>query len=268
MDRRRLLLIGIAALLVGSFSSSAVYRSLQKRMVPPTPGVEVVVAARELVPGQALEETDLRIVKYPAEFLPADVLHSTAAALRSSVLLPVAKGGFLTSANLSTEGDQDRLERLIPAGMRAAAVSVNDVSSVAGFARPGSLVDVLVTVPTADKHGLQTMTVLQRVRVLASGNQMEGNPTKDGHDARVVTLLVTPEEAEKLALATQEGRVQLVIRNPLDGSQENRPPVDRLEGPSSPRKTIRVKYVPAPAPAECEITIIRGTSTDCVKKKN
>ena len=268
MDRRRLLLIGIVALLVGAFTSFAVYRSLQKRIVQPPPGVAVVVAARDLVQGQALGENDLRVVNYPADFLPIDALHSTVTAVKRSVLLPVGKGHFVTTGNLAMEGDKDRLEHLIPPGMRAAAVSVNDVTSVAGFTRPGSLVDVLVTGPTPDQKGLRSMTVLQRVRVLATGTQMEGNPTKEARDARVVTLLVTPEEAEKLAFAMQEGRVQLVIRNPLDGSQETRPPVDSLEGTRSSKRTVRVKYVPAPAPAECEITVIRGERTDCVKNKN
>jgi pilus assembly protein CpaB len=166
------------------------------------------------------------------------------------------------------DGGTDRLEHRIPVGMRAASVSVNDVTSVAGFARPGSLVDVLVTGPTPDARRLQSMTVLQRVRVLASGNEMEGSPSKEGRDARVVTLLVTPEDAERLALATQQGRVQLVIRNPLDGSQDKRTPIDSLGGVSPARNRVRVKYVPAPEPAEHEIELHRGDHVDRIKVKN
>jgi pilus assembly protein CpaB len=84
------------------------------------------------------------------------------------------------------------------------------------------------------------MTVLPRVRVFGTGNEVEGNPAKNAGDAHVVTLLVTPEDAEKLALATQQGRVQLIIRNRLDSSQETRLPVNRLEGSPSTRKQIRV----------------------------
>jgi pilus assembly protein CpaB len=268
MNRRRLLFIGLLALLVGSFSSFVVYRNLRKQAMLPAPGVAVVIAAHDLVSGQMLGDHDLKLVVYPDGSLPEGSLHSMAAAIGHSVVLPIAKGNFVTSNNLAADGNADRLERLIPAGMRAASVSVNDVTSVAGFARPGSLVDVLVTGPTPDAHRLQSMTVLQRVRVLATGNQMEGSPSKDGRDARVVTLLVTPDDAERLALATQQGRVQLVIRNPLDGSQDKRTPIDSLGGISPARNRVRVKYVPAPDPDEHEIELHRGEHVERIKVRN
>jgi pilus assembly protein CpaB len=268
MNRRRLVFIGIAALLVGSFSSSAVYHALQTRLSRQQPGVEVVIAARDLAPGEQLEERDLKVVTYPREFLPKAVLRSKANAMRASVLLPRAEGDFVTSANIAMDGEKGRLEHLIPSGMRAAAVSVNDVTSVAGFARPGSLVDVLVTGLAPDGRGLQSLTVLQRVRVLAAGTEIEGNPTKDVRVAHVVTLLVTPEEAEKLALATQEGRIQLIIRNPLDSGQEKRPPVNSLDGLPLAKKQIRVKYVPVPAAPDHEIELLRGGHSERVRVKD
>jgi pilus assembly protein CpaB len=185
--------------------------------------------------------------------------------LRQSVLLPLAKGSFLTSRDLLNE-KEDRLERLIPTGMRAAAVSVNDVTSVAGFARAGSVVDVLVTGPGGDNRRLETMIVVPRVRVLATGSQMEGTVGKDRREARVVTLLVTPEEAEKLALAAQQGRIQLTIRNPSDGSQDQPPPIDSLN-PVPSRKRIRVKSAPASAPLEHDIDIDRGGHVEHIKLK-
>lgn len=268
MDRRRLLFIGMVALLVGSFSSSAVYRSLQARATRPAPGVEVVVAARDLVPGESLAERDLKVLTYPGGFLPDGVLHAAAAAVNRTVLLPVGKDEFMTSNNLGVDGEKHRLEQFIPAGMRAASVSVNEVASVAGFGHPGSLVDVLVTGRTQDDHHLQSMTVLQRVRVLATGTQMENSPAMEAREAHVVTLLVTPEDAERLAFATQEGRIQLIIRNPLDNGQEERIPVNSLDCPPSRRKQIRIKYVPVPASPEHEIELLRGGHSERVKVKN
>ncbi len=266
MNRRRLVFIGIAAVLVGSFSSSAVYRSLQKRMERPVTSTPVVVAARDLMPGEALEEHDLKVLAYPSAFLPDGVLHSTESALKRSVLLPVGKGQFVTSNNVGIDGEGHTLERLIPAGMRAAAVSVDEWTSVAGFARPGSLVDVLVT-GNVGTGRLQSMTVLQRVRVLAVGSQTEASKQSAGPSARVVTLLVTPGDAEKLAFAAQEGRIQLSIRNPVDSSQENRTPVNSLGGPPAARK-IRLKYVPAPVPPEHEIDIFHGDHVERIKVKD
>jgi pilus assembly protein CpaB len=152
--------------------------------------------------------------------------------------------------------------------MRAAAVSVNDIASVAGFARPGALVDVLVTGQAPDTHRLQSMTVLQRVRVLANGTQMEGNAAKDARETHVVTLLVTPEDAEKLAFAAQEGRLQLIIRNPRDSSQERRVPVNRLDGVPTDRKQIRIQYVPTPTSPEHDIELIRGGHSERIKVKD
>lgn len=244
MDRRRLLLIGIAALFMGGLFSSVVYHSLQRRMNLEKPGVYVVVAARNVMPGQKLEERDLKVVRYPNDFLPPDVLHTQAGAIGRWAGVPMVQGDFVTSNKLTDDGG---LPSLIPVGLRAAPVSVNDVVSVAGFAKPGTLVDVLVTGYAPDSHKLQTITVLQNVRVLAAGTQLEHTAANEAREARVVTLLVSPEDAEKLTLATQEGHIQLIIRNPRDPSQEKRLPVRDLYD-SAPRKTpVQVKYVPAPA---------------------
>jgi len=268
MDRRRLLFIGLTALLVGSLSSSAVYHSLQKRTTSRATGVNVVVAARDLAPGERLGESDVKVVTYPDGFLPEGVVHSKDDAVKASVLLPVAKGVFITSFKLETDGETGRLERLIPPGMRAAAVSVNDVTSVAGFVRPGAVVNVLVTGQAPDTHRLQSMTVLQRVRALANGTQVEGNPQKDARATHVVTLLVTPEDAEKLAFAAQEGHLPLIIRNPRDGSQETRVPVNRLDGSPTSRRPIRIQYVPTPTSPEHEIELLRGVHRERVKVKD
>jgi pilus assembly protein CpaB len=168
----------------------------------------------------------------------------------------MVQGDFVTSSKLTDDGG---LPSLIPVGMRAAPVSVNDVASVAGFAKPGTLVDVLVTGYAPDSHKLQTITVLQSIRVLAAGTQLEHAAARDTREAHVVTLLVSPEEAEKLTLATQEGHIQLIIRNPRDPSQEKRPPVRDLYDLAARKKPVRAKYVPVPVPPkDYEIELLRG----------
>jgi pilus assembly protein CpaB len=255
MQRRRLLFIGIAALVMGSIFSSVVYQSLQKRMTPAANGVYVLVAAHNLMPGEKLEERDLKMARYPGDFLPPDVLRTQAGAIGRWTGVPMVQGDFVTSSKLTDDGG---LPSLIPVGMRAAPVSVNDVVSVAGFAKPGTLVDVLLTGYEPESHKLQTSTVLQSIRVLAAGTQLEHAAARDAREAHVVTLLVSPEDAEKLTLATQEGHIQLIIRNPRDASQEKRPPVRDLYDLGR-KKPVRAKYVPVTnPPKDYEIELLRG----------
>jgi pilus assembly protein CpaB len=209
-----------------------------------------------LLPGQELDERDLKIVTYPGDFLPSDVRRTEAGAIGRWTGVPMVQRDFLTSSKLT---DDEGLPALIPVGMRAAPVSVNDVISVAGFAKPGTFVDVLVTGYAAESHKLQTSTVLQGIRVLAAGTQLEHAAARDAREAHVVTLLVSPEDAEKLTLATQEGHIQLIIRNPRDPSQEKRLPVRDLYDSAPRKKPVQVKYVPAPAPLQdYEIELLRG----------
>src|SRR5262249_51797014 len=115
------------------------------------------------------------------------------------------------------------LPATIPPGMRAVAVKVNDVISVAGFAQPGTRVDVLLTGnPTKenDPANVTATTILQNVQVLAAGQKMQTNQEGKAQTVTVITLLVNPEQAQKVALATQEGRIQLALRNPLDIEDE------------------------------------------------
>lgn len=266
MHRRRLLFIGLAAVVAGSVLSSVVYRTLQRQMAPAKPGVSVVVAARDLIPGQKLEERDLRVVTYPADFLPSDVLHTQISATRRWAAVPIWKGDFVTASKLT---DDAGLPGQIPVGMRAAPVSVNDVISVAGFAKPSTRVDVLVTGYAPDSRKLQTSTVLQNILVLAAGNQLEHDASSGGREAHVVTLLVSPEDAEKLTLATQEGHIQLIIRNPHDPNREKREAVRNLYDTPAKKKSIRVTDITPSAPIpppEVEIQLIRGGEPDKVLK--
>jgi len=104
--------------------------------------------------------------------------------------------------------------------MRAEAVRVNDVTAVAGFVVPGTRVDVLVTGNPTGSSDPQTVTFLQNVAVLATGQKTDRSATGEPQNSSLVTLLVSPEDSEELALASQEGRIQLVLRNPLDTNQD------------------------------------------------
>jgi pilus assembly protein CpaB len=182
--------------------------------------------------------------------------------------LPIEKGEFVILFKLSTEAG---LSGLIPPGMRAAPVRVNDVVSIDGFVEPGSHVDVLVTVQAPERNAMQTVTVLQNVRVLAADTRIDRSDIASERRAAtpsVVTLLVFPEDAQKLALASQAGRIQLLLRNPVDTNQDQIPATRDLYGVTGvAKRPVKVKIVPVKlpaAPACCTIQVIHGPKKENV----
>jgi pilus assembly protein CpaB len=268
MNRRRLMLMGAVSLALGGLFSSVVYRRLQKNTVSEhTPRVDVVVAAKNIPIGKRIEDRDLQIVSYPADFLPPNVLHTKKSTVDHMAALPVEKGDFVTSFKLT---DDAGLSGLIPRGLRAAPVRVNDIVSISGFVGPGSHVDVLVTVQTAQPSGMEAMTVLQNVRVLAADARMDrGNMASETRATApsVVTLLVSPEDAQKLTLASQAGRIQLLLRNPADTKEEQIPATRDLYGVTAvAKRPVKVKVVPAKLPdaACCTIQVIHGPKKEYI----
>jgi pilus assembly protein CpaB len=269
MNRTRLMFIGLIALALGGLLSSVVYKRLQVG-APRKPGVDIVVAANDLQVGTKLEDRDLKLVNFPGDSLPDGVIHQKARAVGRGVLQPISRGEFILSSKLADK-DVAGLPALIPPGMRAVSVRVNDVIAVAGFVLPGTRVDVLLTGNPGVAGESVTTTVLENVTVLATGQKLERNAAGEPQNTAVITLLVSPEDAQKLTLATQEGRIQLSLRNPLDTGQEKIASV-RNAGlyngaipatvSAAPRTPTKVKHVvPSPAPARPSpytIEVIRG----------
>src|SRR5581483_11371596 len=180
MNRSRFLLIGVIALALGALMSSAVYRSLQSRTASAAPnGVDVAVAANDVQVGAKLQDRDVKIVKLPGDDLPAGVFHNKTKVVGRGVILPLAKGEFILNNKLAAENAGAGLPALIPPGMRAVSVRVNEVVSVAGFVVPGTRVDVLLTGNPTGGTDAQTTTVLSNVEVLASGQRLERNSAGD-----------------------------------------------------------------------------------------
>jgi len=270
MNRTRLLVIGVVALVLGAALSSFVYRILQAKMAPPKVGVDVVVAANDIQVGTKIEDRDLKVVKYPPEDLPGRVFHTKASAVGRGTVLPIGKGEFVVPDKLAAENAGAGLSTLIAMGMRAEAVRVNDVTAVAGFVVPGTRVDVLVTGNPTGSSEPQTVTILQNVAVLATGQRTERSATGEPQNASVVTLLVSPEDAEKLALASQ-GRIQLVLRNPVDTSQEKPAVINHTNlfgSPMSAQPSAKVKRVKHVLPVKrIEIDVIHGNHKETIQLK-
>jgi pilus assembly protein CpaB len=221
MNRTRLLMIGGLALALGVLVSALVYKNLQGRG-PSTgePGADVIVALDDIQVGARVEDHDVRIARFPVSGLPAGAYSKKSQVLGRGVIIPITKGEFILPSKLAPENAGSGLPSLIPPGMRAVSVRVNEVVSVAGFVGPGTRVDVLLTGTPNGSTESQTTTVLQNVAVIASGHTLERNASGEAQSTPVITLLASPEDAERLTLASSEGKIQLSLRNPLDTHQD------------------------------------------------
>ncbi len=223
MNRNRLLIIGLVALALAFLVSSSVYSKLKGKPEPGlTAGVEVVVAAKDLAVGSKVTNDSLKMVRMPEAAVPPTAIRQKTEVLERGVVLPIATGEFILPSKLAADKAGSGLPSLIPPGMRAVSVRVNEVVSVAGFVLPGTRVDVLLTGnPGNGGADQQTTTVLENVAVLATGQTLERNSAGNPENAAVITLLVSPDDAQKLTLASSQGRIQLSLRNPLDTKQQD-----------------------------------------------
>ena len=184
------------------------------------------------------------------------------------VLYSIAANEPIRNALLAAPGATVGLTAKIPDGMRAVAVETNDVANVSGFLFPGSHVDVLVTFHPQGGGDSMTATVLQNIEVLSTGERLRPDPSGKPEKVKQVTMLLTPEDAEKLVLAANQGTVQFVLRNGSDQIQEQHRPVQlrdlQVAGPTAP-VAVRRAPVPAKAASSYEIETYDGTKKGIVK---
>jgi pilus assembly protein CpaB len=269
MNRTRLLMIGVVALALGAFVSLLVYKALQGRPSTVEAGADVIVAADDIQVGARVEEHDVRIAKFPASGVPAGAYTKRSQVMGRGVIIPIAKGEFILPSKLAPENAGSGLPSLIPPGMRAVSVRVNEVVSVAGFVGPGTRVDVLLTGTPGGSSESQTTTVLQNVAVIASGQRLERNAAGEPTNTPVITLLTSPEDAERVTLAQSEGKIQLSLRNPLDTHQDSVDPANAkglykggtpVAAPRVTTHPVRVQKTekPAPPPSVFSVEVYKG----------
>ena len=278
MNRSRLLMIGGLALAVGLLVAFTVYNRLRTFAGSNNNagGVPVVVAANDIQVGTKLEAQDLRVVNLPPPAVPPGAFSTTSKVLGRGAVLPVSKGEFILPSKLAALNAGAGLPSLIPQGMRAVSVRVNDVVSVAGFVQPGTRVDVLATGAQGSSNERQTTTVLENVAVIAVGKSLDRS-SPDAQTAPVITLLVSPDDAQKLALVSQEGRIQLSLRNPLDTKKGGigatrtsslylgeKP--EATEPKPKVHKVVAKSSTPPPPPAQYTVEMIRGSKRDETSK--
>ena len=219
MNRRnRTLIVLLVAVSLASAATFFVYRAITRipiRQVE-VASVFVAVAAENLPTGARLTRDHVKMVGWPTSSPVAGSFSNAEALIGRGLIQPVNANEPLTETKLAPVEAGAGLPPSIPPGMRALAVRVNDVISVAGYTVPGTRVDVLVTLNRGDSS--LARAVVSNVQVLTSGTFRDQEQAKDGKpiSSTVVTLMVTPEDAERIALAQSLGSIMLVLRNPLD----------------------------------------------------
>jgi pilus assembly protein CpaB len=275
MNRSRLLMIGGLALAIGLLASYQVLNMLKGQSHGSEPMVQIVVAANDIPIGTKLSDRDVTTAPFPRGSVPPGHFDRIAQVRGRGVVLPIGRGDFVLTDKLAAEDAGSGLPSLIPQGMRAVSVRVNDVVSVAGFVQPGTRVDVLATGLPGTGNEAQTTTVLENVAVIAVGRSLLDR-VSEPVNAAVITLLVSPDDAQRITLASQEGRIQLALRNPLDTRKESiaptkasslspNAPAAATTKPKLPRMTAKV--TPPPAPAPFQVEMIRGGKREETKFK-
>ena len=224
---KRVFIILLSAFFVAAACSYLVYRVVGNRLVATRHSTtRVIVAAKDIALGSLLHDTDLGTTEILG-IVPKGYILKREDALGRGVVANIYAGEPIEEGRLAAPGSGGGLAATIRQGMRACAVKVDDVVGVAGFVTPGMRVDVLIygtpPGPVNTNEGPKVKTLLQNIEVLSAGTDIQKDAEGKPHQVQVVNLLVTPEQAEDLSLASNQTRIQLVLRNPLD-QQLAKPP--------------------------------------------
>ncbi len=277
MDRRFLTVLSVSlllALVIAVIFYQMVAGAGRGRRAAKVDTRDLVVASRALPVGISLKPADLKLVQVAVAQFPQGCFSKIEEVIDRPVGSSILPDEPIREARLAPRGSGLGLAPVIPPGMRAVSVKVNEVVGVAGFVLPGMRVDVLVTGRLPRDESSSTKTILQNILVISAGQNIEPDSRGKAINVPVVTLLVTPQQAETLTLAS-EWRIQLVLRNGSDGSMENtagrqlpelfgRP--EKPQTPAAPRTIIAKVRAPEPAVAPPppprltdDVVVIRGT---------
>ena len=214
LDRRFAIIV--ACSLAWGMVVSLVFYRIAAGSRSPVVEKNLIVAALPLSPGASIGADAVKTVRVPESLFPKGGYSRPEDVVGRPVISSIQPDEPVVESRLAARGSGFGVAPMIPPGMRAAAIRVNDVAGVAGFVLPGMRVDVLVTGKPPGADDTFTATVLQNVTVLSAGQSVESDGKSQSMSVPVVTLLVDPSQAESLMLAASEGHVQLVLRNSSD----------------------------------------------------
>ena len=288
MRNKRFFIVLAGALIFGLLAAVSVTRYLSSAQAYTNDLHRVAVAKVAIPIGTKIIPEQVMLVNFPKESTPDGAFESVEKLNGRVAVTNIAPREPITEARLAPEGTAGGLSAVIPEGYRAMTVKVDDVVGISGFIMPGTLVDVVVVIVPADRTGMQdpiSKIVLQNIKVLANGQNIDKpDDQREANSVKAVTLLVTPEQAEKLALAASEGKLQLVMRNSIDQGDEQTTGINKRAllggehpgqvpepgslkseqvkpGPrpvSRPRVEPKPAAAPVPAPPRASVEMIEG----------
>jgi pilus assembly protein CpaB len=275
--RNRIFLVFALAIMAGGGLAYATFNAINAQPVKTVsaPTQPVVVAAADLNLGTELKKEDLAIVNFPKGAAPEGSFDRVQDVVGRGLIVSMVKNEPLLPGKMASKEAGAGLPPIIPEGMRAVSVRVNEVVGVAGYVLPGTHVDVVATAnPTNQSSDVTSKLILSNVQVLTAGTRLEQDQEKGKPmQVTVVTLLVYPDQAERLALASTEGKIQLALRNPMDQGAPETPgvkPAVLLGAVKAPakqvaRNTTSTKKVTGPVTQEAPVAaplptveVIRG----------
>jgi pilus assembly protein CpaB len=247
----------VFALVVSAVFYQMTARSGTAKKVESTDQKDLVITTRPLGVGVMIKTADVKVIKVPNLAFPKGAFSKVEDVLDRPVISNILLEEPVIEGRLATKGSGLGLAPTIPVGMRAVTVRVNDIAGVAGFVLPGMRVDVLVTGHPPASDGDMTTTVLQNMLVLSAGTTIQPDARGQAIQAPSVTMLATPEQAELLTLAGNDGKIQLVLRNSSDEGMEKTEGrvVSELYGNRKPAKPVTPVYV-AKAPAAKPVALV------------
>ena len=231
MRNKRFFIVLVGALIFGVLAAVSVSKYLSSAQAYTKNLNKVAVAKVPIALGSKIIPEQIMVVQFPKESTPDGAFDSPEKLAGRVAVVNIAAREPITEARLAPEGTAAGLSAVIPEGYRAMTVKVDDAAGISGFIMPGSLVDVVVTIDPREGSGHQdpiSKIVLQNIKVLANGQNIDKPENeREANSVKAVTLQVTPEQAEKLALAATEGKLQLVMRNQIDQGDEQTPGVNK-----------------------------------------
>jgi pilus assembly protein CpaB len=224
MRNKRFFVVLVGALIFGVLAAVSVSKYLSSAQAYSKNLNKVAVAKVSIPLGSKIIPEQIMVVQFPKESTPDGAFDTPEKLAGRVAVVNIAAREPITEARLAPEGTAAGLSAVIPEGYRAMTVKVDDAAGISGFIQPGTLVDVVVVIDPREGSGMQdpvSKIVLQNIKVLANGQNIDKpKDEREANTVKAVTLQVTPEQAEKLALAANEGKLQLVMRNQIDQGDE------------------------------------------------